>query len=170
MKSNTTYTITQSHNKTWVFAYNKNKEYIKVVKTDILSGGNFTTPNDTYYIRLDFNTANTSEIVNGVQIEEGSVATSYEPYKTNILSTPEEVALKGIGDVKDTLNCNTGEMVKRLTEFTLTGNENLLLSSWTNNLTNCIRVDLGNGTVGGTDNNLVICNQFKTEVANQQKD
>lgn len=120
VKSNTTYTITQSHNRTWVFAYNKNKEYIKVVKTDILSGGNFTTPNDTYYIRLDFNTANTSEIVNGVQIEEGSTATSYEPYKTNILTVNEPIELRRVGNVQDTLDLITGELVQRIGEIKIT--------------------------------------------------
>lgn len=130
VKSNTTYTITQSHNRTWVFAYNKNKEYIKVVKTNILSGGNFTTPNDTYYIRLDFNTANTSEIVNGVQIEEGSVATSYEPYKTNILHTPEDVVLREVNGVRDTLNLMTGEYVQRIGEVVLDGTSVLALNKW----------------------------------------
>ena len=109
-KPNTTYTITQSHNKTWVFAYNKNKEYIGVVKTDILSGGNFTTPNDTYYIRLDFNTANTSEIVNGVQIEEGTTVTSFESYKTNILScqpTPLSQSMFEQGSFSESTPYNT---------------------------------------------------------------
>ena len=128
VKPNTSYTITQSHNKTWVFAYDKNKEYIKVVKTDITSGGNFTTPNDTHYIRLDFNTVDTSEIVNGVQIEEGTVATSYEPYKTNILSTPSDLVLRGIGTgsnrVEDKLNCLTGEVTERVGEYQITGEEN----------------------------------------------
>lgn len=34
--------------------------------------------------------------------------------KTNILRTPEEVVLKGLGDVQDTLNINTGEMIERI--------------------------------------------------------
>lgn len=58
-----------------------------------------------------------------IQLEQGAVATSYEPYKTNILSTSEEVVLRGIGDVKDTLNCNTGEMVERIGEIVYTGDE-----------------------------------------------
>ena len=120
VKPNTSYTITQSHNKTWVFAYDKNKEYIKVVKTDITSGGNFTTPNDTHYIRLDFNTVDTSEIVNGVQIEEGSIATPYEPYKSNILTVNEEVELRGIGDVQDTLDLMTGELTQKFAMWRVT--------------------------------------------------
>lgn len=57
------------------------------------------------------------------QMEYGSTATSYEPYKTNILHTPEEVVLKGIDDVKDTLNCNTGEYVECIGEITFDGSD-----------------------------------------------
>ena len=129
-KPNTSYTITQSHDRTWVFAYDKNKEYIKVVKTDVTSGGSFVTPNDTSYIRLDVNTANVLEIVNGVQIEEGSTATSYEPYKSNILTTPEEIVLRSLPNgVKDTLNLNTGEYVQRIGEIVLDGGENWVVDS-----------------------------------------
>lgn len=166
VKSNTTYTITQSHNRTWVFAYNKNKEYIKLVKTDILSGGNFTTPNDIYYIRLDFNTANTSEIVNGVQIEEGSVATSYEPYKTNILHTPEEVVLREVDGVKDTLNLNTGEYVQRIGEVVLDGSQSVFkIEHDGNSSANCVlaRFKLDGITVGsekGVYTN-ICCDKYK---------
>lgn len=120
VKPNTSYTITQSHNKTWVFAYDKNKEYIKVVKTDVTSGGNFTTPNDTHYIRLDFNTVDTSEIVNGVQIEEGTVATSYEPFKTNILTTPQDFVLGKVEEFEDTINTTNGELIIKTKEISYT--------------------------------------------------
>lgn len=58
-----------------------------------------------------------------VQLEEGSVATSYEPHKSNILSCNEEVTLRGIGDVKDTLDCLTGEVTERIGEVVLDGSE-----------------------------------------------
>ena len=45
-----------------------------------------------------------------------------EPYKSNILSTSEDVVLRGIGDVKDTLDCLTGEVVERIGEVVLDGN------------------------------------------------
>lgn len=35
-------------------------------------------------------------------------------HKSNILHTPEEMVLKGLGDVQDTLNINTGEMIERI--------------------------------------------------------
>ena len=126
-KPNTSYTITQSHDRTWVFAYDKNKEYIKVVKTDVTSGGSFVTPNDTSYIRLDVNTSNVLEIVNGVQIEEGSTATSYEPYKSNILTVNEAVELRGVGDVKDELDLLNGELTQKNDKIILDGSSKITM-------------------------------------------
>lgn len=45
-----------------------------------------------------------------IQLEIGNEATSYEPYKSNILSTPQDLVLGGIGDVQDTLDLLTGEV------------------------------------------------------------
>lgn len=59
-----------------------------------------------------------------IQLEEGSTATSYEPHKSNILTVNEPVELRGIGDVKDTLDCLTGEVTQRIGEYTIDGNEN----------------------------------------------
>ena len=58
------------------------------------------------------------------QLEKGSAATPFEPYKSNILSTPEEVVLRSLPNgVKDTLNLNTGEYVKRVGEIVLDGSD-----------------------------------------------
>lgn len=54
-----------------------------------------------------------------IQIEEGTQATSYEPYKSNILSCNEEVTLRGIGEVQDTLDCLTGKVTQRIGEVVL---------------------------------------------------
>ena len=53
-----------------------------------------------------------------IQLEVGNEATSYEPHKSSILSLPEEVVLRGIGDVKDTLNLTTGKYVQRIGSIT----------------------------------------------------
>nr|DAM71596.1 MAG TPA: hypothetical protein [Caudoviricetes sp.] len=45
-----------------------------------------------------------------IQVEYGEVKTTYEPYKTSILSTNEDLELRGIGDVQDTLDLNTGKL------------------------------------------------------------
>lgn len=56
-------------------------------------------------------------------IVQGSTSTTYEPYKSNILSTPEDLELRGIGDVQDTLDCLTGEVTERIGEIVLNGSE-----------------------------------------------
>ncbi|WP_405308748.1 hypothetical protein [Methanobrevibacter sp.] len=57
------------------------------------------------------------------QLEEGSIATSYEPYKSNTLTVNEEVELRGVGDVQDELNLLTGELTQRIGEVVLNGSE-----------------------------------------------
>lgn len=61
--------------------------------------------------------------VKNIQLELGSTATSYEPYKSNVLTVNEPIELRGIGDVKDELNLLTGEVVERTGEIVLNGNE-----------------------------------------------
>lgn len=60
-------------------------------------------------------------IYTNIQIEEISDknlnATPYEPYKSNILSTPQDLELRGIGDVQDTLDLMTGELTQRIGEM-----------------------------------------------------
>lgn len=57
------------------------------------------------------------------QLVEGTQETSYEPYKSNILTVNEDVVLRGIGDVRDTLDCLTGEVTERIGEIVLNGSE-----------------------------------------------
>ena len=96
-----------------------------------------------------------------IQLEIGNEATSYEPYKTNILHTPEDVVLKGIGNLKDTLNCNTGEHVQRIKEVVFNGSssENWYLSGTLPTDTSFTRFDIDgqfvNGVQVGRDKSLV---------------
>ena len=70
---------------------------------------------------------NSEIILYNFQIEEGSTATSYEPYKSNILTVNESIELRGIGNgsnrVEDELDCLTGEVVERIGEVVLDGSE-----------------------------------------------
>lgn len=80
--------------------FNKNKKFIKSVATN-----NFTTTNDTYYIR--FAVDNTKEY--NVQLEKGTVATSYQESqqdKKDILlqNLGFDEGLRGINDISDELN------------------------------------------------------------------
>ena len=49
--------------------------------------------------------------------------------KTNILTVNEDVELRGIGDVKDTLDLLTGEVTQRIGEITFDGSENWIAST-----------------------------------------
>lgn len=63
-----------------------------------------------------------------IQVEEGTQSTTYEPYKSSILSCNDDVTLRGIGDVQDTLDCLIGEVTERIGEIVLDGSENWVYS------------------------------------------
>ena len=56
-----------------------------------------------------------THIISNIQLEEGS-ATSYEPFKSNILTVNESVTLRSNGDVYDELNLLTGRLTQRIDE------------------------------------------------------
>lgn len=68
-----------------------------------------------------------------IQIEEVASEnvqpTTYEPYKSSILSLPEEVVLGGLGNTRDTFNTTTGKYTKRTDTMTVTNYKNSLGSS-----------------------------------------
>lgn len=123
VKPNTTYTFTRPvpNGDVGIRYYSKSQGFLS---SQVFTSYNeefsatFTTPSDCYFIKF-IDEANTLE--KGYQIEEGTTATSYEPYKTNILTTSKDFELKGLADVKDTLDCNTGEYVERIKEVVLNG-------------------------------------------------
>ena len=122
LKELTEYTISNDKNYSAnVVFHDDNNQYISEQPISQLPA-TFETPLGTKYAWIR-TWSNQDDLTVKFQIEEGSVATPYEPYKSNILHTPEEVVLKGIGDLKDTLNCNTGEYVERIKEVVYTGDE-----------------------------------------------
>ena len=60
--------------------------------------------------------------------------TTYEPYKSNILSCNEEIVLGSVGSVVDTLDLLTGEVVKKTKEVVLNGSENGWNTYWNDNV------------------------------------
>ena len=87
---------------------NKGKKYAHITMPNIGQGNEYVGKRVT---------------LTNIQLEEGSVATSYEPYKSNILTVNEDVVLRGIGDVRDELSLMTGELTQRIGEFVLDGSE-----------------------------------------------
>ena len=103
------------------------------------TAGCFVTPSNCHYITFEVQTSDWSEYTldelksQNYQIEEGSVATSYEPYKSNILTVNDPIELRGISEVKDELNLLTGEVTQRVGEVVLDGSEGWILSTTKDN-------------------------------------
>ena len=92
-----------------------------------------------------------------IQFEESVTTTSYESYKSNSLTVNEEVELRGIGEVQDTLDCLTGEITQRIGVDVLDGNSTF--SSVTTQQ-NGIRVQYNNANKKSGTNIPVISNKF----------
>ena len=75
------------------------------------------------FLNTDASPFTCSKIRIGI-FESTTKPSSFEPYKSNILTANEEVELRGIGDVKDTLDLMTGELTERIGEIVLDGSEN----------------------------------------------
>ena len=88
---------------------------------------NFTTNNSgIIYInayQLESSLQKILELLKEMQIEQGTTVTSYEPFKSNILSASEDVTLRGIGEVQDELDLMTGEVVEHIGEIVLDGTQ-----------------------------------------------
>ena len=116
------YTLSHSGSWCWtkIFEYDGEKVFIQYSETRgdshtaILNGR-------TKFIRIaiehSFSLADTLDIKLCPYASRNS-----QPYKSNILSTPSDLELRGIGDVQDTLDCLTGEVVERIGEIVLNGN------------------------------------------------
>ena len=102
-------------------------DHVNNISGDATNSNNFTrtftaTESQEAYVKI-YSSNGTGGIGNkikysNIQVEESPSKTPYEAYKTSILSLPEEVVLRGIGDVKDTLNLTTGEYVQRIGSIT----------------------------------------------------
>ena len=86
-----------------------------------------TKSNNCKYIRIE---SNLFKVTDQFYVEGGLVVSSfvtipigmkYEPHKSNILTVNEDVELRGIGDVQDTLDCLTGEVTERIVEVVFDG-------------------------------------------------
>ena len=143
-------------------------ENMKLIKAGVIFP--FTTSSNCKYLRMQINGTTDVEGINSLmQIEESLTSTSYEPYKSNILTVNEPVELRGIGDIKDELDLVTGELTQRIGEVVLDGNENWSSDTngsgatrFYNSLCNDIYIQYG--TVSSSAN--LICNNFNHPIGN----
>ena len=103
LKPNSTYKFSTSNSQgvgIILFFYDKNKKYIRHIDTHIMPNTALTTNENEYYIRWYGTDAKISAFTN-IQIEEGTVATPYEPYQEDKLTILSPVQLEKVGDVRD---------------------------------------------------------------------
>ncbi len=85
------------------------------------------------------------------QVEESPIATELEHHKTNSITTPNDLELRGIGNVKDSLDITLGEKVERIGEIVLDGSEERweLAQDRTNTMRfNCFSLEIPYGVNG----------------------
>lgn len=104
VKPNTKYVIqfSEGESKCNVFTYDKNKKFISFIGYV----NSFTTDSNTNFIRFYNSYANDLSI--SIQIEEGTVATPYEPYIEDKLTILSPVQVEKVGDVADRIICKDG--------------------------------------------------------------
>ena len=98
----------------------------KPVKRAILKGSTKYRDIDTGEFLETFEKGRNLELVS---VKMPVLTTSNEDgTKTNILTVNEDLELRGIGDIKDELDCLTGEVIERIGEVVLDGSEDEKLS------------------------------------------
>lgn len=119
LKPNTRYTVTGTYisdgKTSFVYRIENNGTY-RNLNTDF-----DTDATGVVNIRIGSNNYDVSNArkVEKIMIVESTLKNIYEPFKSNTLSTPEDLELRGIGNVKDELNVATGELTQRIGEIVL---------------------------------------------------
>lgn len=111
-----------------IYFYDENKTQIGAM----INPKKVTSPKGAKYFRLSITTTDWDSAVVfddikddfNIQVETGIQATSYEPFKTNILTVNEHIELRGIGEVRDELDLLTGEVISLVEEVVLDGSDN----------------------------------------------
>lgn len=116
----TTLTMSNNLGKDCYFNVIRNGSSIYLNKTITIQDGD---KDINAFIRINRGeTYNNTEL--NIQIEEGTSATAYEPYKTSSLSLPEEVVLRSLPNgVCDTFNTRTGVYTQRVGAMVLNGSD-----------------------------------------------
>ena len=115
-----------------IFEYDINKNYIKCSAQSTTTG--VALNEKTRFVRVRLPLEVERELL---QIEQNDKITSYEPYKSNILTVNEDVELGSVGEVKDELNLTTGELTQRVGEIVLDGSENWQIREFNEINTEC---------------------------------
>lgn len=118
IKPNTSLVFSSDDAITRIFYYDINMNFIKWEYSNTTSI-KITTPINCYYVKVRFASTNSTYL----QIEQNTQSTEYEPYKSNILTVNEDVTLRSVKDVRDELDCLTGEETERIGEWVFNGTQ-----------------------------------------------
>ena len=112
-----TITITGKNSIAHISYWTKGKHYVGgFPNISDAKAKTFTTSSQCHYVKFSLH----KEGITSCQFEKSSVATPYEPHKSNALTTSEEIILRSLPNgVQDTYNPLTGEYVKRVGEVVL---------------------------------------------------
>ena len=105
--------------------YDNNKQFISQSYTT-----DFISPTNAKYLRFAF--TNTENIESQIMLEEGSTASTYEPHKSNTLTTYPQITLHSIGGIKDELDLVNETVTRRIGEIVLNGSEDWKTGGWSN--------------------------------------
>ena len=134
VKPNTTYILSNNREVTFgIREYDKNKNYLgwytPLTNSDTLTALVVTKNSNVAFLKFIIVDTNTD---NQIQLEESDTATEYVPHQSKTTYSWDEVILRKVGDVEDTLDLTTGEWVQRIGEIVLDGNsENWVVGSYT---------------------------------------
>lgn len=101
--------------------FNENKSMISRTNAINVTNGGYATcesPSNACYVRVHSNNFNVIGFDADISlVMSDTPLTLYEPYKSNILTANEPVELRGIGDIRDELDCLNGQLTQRIGEI-----------------------------------------------------
>ena len=137
-----------------LFIYNKDLTF---TKPQTLGMSSTLVIQDDCYVKFVDTLA---DLDNKYQIEQGTQVTPFEEHKTNILTVNEDVTLRGIGKVQDTLDCLTGEVTERIGGFILDGSNDELIAIYKQTDNNTMAFSVRNMLPNGWYQRKIICDKL----------
>ena len=132
VKPSTTYVANKPNTINVIFYYDKDKKYIgnEVQRTS------FITPSNCEFMRFRIES---TVLPKEFQLEEGTVATPYEPYQEHKLTILSPVQLEKVGDVADRIICKDGVwgVEKNIYTKVFDGSERISINKSLGNVSRC---------------------------------
>lgn len=136
LKSNTTYTLNCKSSSSNIGMYVRVKKSNGNYNAQADWGGKipakFTTGNNAPIVKVSIETISALEnvIISEIQLEENTVATSYEPYQESTYSYLLDEPLRQLPNgVADSIDLETGVLTRRVGKVVLDGSENWLVNT-----------------------------------------